>query len=332
MDFKALSDPVVLVGDSGNKRGFFSKIRPPRTPFFNGKFLGGAVTVLLLFAVGIGVFLSQKPTQLTPQASNGAGELSLKPQTLTVSQNQEFQIDVFLDTKDIAVTALQVKVLFDQTKFELLNTTQTDFFSTILSAPQNTPTSTFFAAGSDPGEKGAGNVATLRFKAIGAPDTTPAKIQISRDFTEAVSNESGDFNAVSAFNDADITISDTASPSASSLSSPSPSPLIKSASCYDDSGCSPGEYCQFVQQTCPEGMGCAAVTSGYCLSKSGKGDANNDGNIDLQDLSIMYSGWSPAINTASGQQLDFNNDNKINSFDNLQMNLVLQKLKVISGN
>lgn len=329
MDFKALSDPVVLVGDTGNKPGFFSKIRPPRTPFFNGKFLGGAVTVLLLFAVGIGVFLSQKPTQLTPQASNGAGELSLKPQTLTISQNQEFQIDVFLDTKDIAVTALQVKVLFDQTKFVLLSATQTNFFSTILSAPQNTPTSTFFAAGSDPGKKGTGNVATLRFKAIGTPNTTPSKIQISRDFTEAASNETGDFNAVSVFNDADITISGTANPSASTIASPSPS--VKSASCNSDDGCKSGEYCQFVQQTCPEGMGCAAVMSGYCLSKSGKGDGNSDGNIDLQDLSIMYSGWSPAVNITSGQQLDFNNDNKINSFDHLQMNLTLQTLRVIGG-
>src|SRR3989344_67119 len=69
MDFKGISDPVVLTSDNLKKPSFFSKLRPPSTDFFkNKKILGGLLTVFLLFAVGIGVYLSQKPTQLTPRA------------------------------------------------------------------------------------------------------------------------------------------------------------------------------------------------------------------------------------------------------------------------
>ena len=70
MDFKSLSDPIVLVGEESNKPSFFSKIRPPSTHLFtNKKFLGGALTVFLIFAVGVGVYLSQQPTELEPQAN-----------------------------------------------------------------------------------------------------------------------------------------------------------------------------------------------------------------------------------------------------------------------
>jgi hypothetical protein len=332
MDFKSLSDPVVIVGENNNKPGFFSKIRPPMTPFFKGKkFLGGALTVFLLFAVGVGVYLSQRPTQFTPQANQGSGELSLKPQTITVTSNQEFQIDVFLDSKNTSITAIQTKILYDSSKLQLVNNTLTDYFPVVLSQPQNTAGSSFFAVGSSPGKTGTGNIASIKFKAIGAQSSSPTKIQISRDFTEAASNDTGDFNAVTVFFDSDVTISGTASPSPSSTSqSPTPTPTpVSSQSCYDDSNCKTGEYCQFVRQTCPEGGGCAAVMSGYCLPKTGKGDGNKDNYIDLQDLSILFSKWSPAISIGSNFELDFNNDVKINSIDYLQINDVLRKLRAV---
>ncbi len=78
MDFKGLSDPVVFHNEPQKKPGFFSKLRPPSTNFINKvgvairdkNFLVGGLTVLMLFAIGIGVFVSQKPTQLAPQASS----------------------------------------------------------------------------------------------------------------------------------------------------------------------------------------------------------------------------------------------------------------------
>lgn len=59
MDFKALSDPIVLVGEGEKKPSFFT----------SKKFLGGTLTVFLLFAVGVGVYLSQQPTELEPKAN-----------------------------------------------------------------------------------------------------------------------------------------------------------------------------------------------------------------------------------------------------------------------
>lgn len=333
MDFKGISDPVVIVSEKPKRAGLFNKIRPPLTNFKISKVMGGTLTVLLLFAVGVGVYLAQKPTQLKPQASEANAEISLKPQALTVAPNQEFPASVFLDSKDLSITAIQTKVIFDQSKLQLLEVGLNDYLTTVLTQPQNTANSTFFAVGSNEGKKGSGIIATMRFKAIGTPSNTPTIIQFDQQLTQGAALETNDLNALSIYSASHITIAQIASPSASA------SPV----SCQNNDQCPTGYYCQGTGGACTTGpIGQeTCINFGECQPNStkpspnnhvtpgSKGDGNSDGIIDYADLSILFSKWSPAVDITSNFQVDFNDDKRINSFDSLKMNDLLYSLGVI---
>jgi hypothetical protein len=299
MDFKGLSDPVVIHNEPGQKTGIFQKLRPPSTDFFkNKKFLGGALTVMLLFAVGIGVYLSQKPTQLTPQANLTTAEISIKPSSQTVGLNQQFQSDVFIDTRGLTVTVAQVKITFDPAKLELVAVTPGPFLPTPVASPVNTANSTSFVLFSNPGKQGAGNIATLTFKAIAETSGTPIKVEFDPNTTQAAAVESGSTNVASGYLSSEITISATGSPSPSDSVSPSTSP---NASASPNNRVTPGA----------------------------KGDGNSDGFIDAQDLSILFSNWSPAVDITTFLQLDFNDDKRINSIDRAHLTQLLVDLGVL---
>lgn len=103
--------------------------------------------------------------------------------------------------------------------------------------------------------------------------------------------------------------------------SASASPLA--GTCHTTPDCSANQYCQYVEAECSVGN---CPRYGYCVANNGgKGDANNDGFIDLADLSILYSSFLKNV-----AKLDFNNDNKINSIDFGYMILLLRSLRVIN--
>jgi hypothetical protein len=63
-------DPIVLVKSDPSNTSFLNRIRSPfpRLSSPNKKIAAGILTVLLIFGVGVGVYVSQQPTQLRPQA------------------------------------------------------------------------------------------------------------------------------------------------------------------------------------------------------------------------------------------------------------------------
>ncbi len=315
MDFKGLSDPVVIFNKPEKKPGIFQRIKPPTTDLFknkaslmlrNKKFLGGALTILLLFAVGLGVYLSQKPTQLTPQANEGKAEISIKPPTQTVALNQEFTSDVFIDTKDLTVSGVDTKIVFDPEKLQLLEVTLGEFIPNFLSQPQNSASSTTFTIADMTGRKGTGVMARLKFRALSLTGDTPAKVEFDQSLTEVAATESAGENAASGFFSSEITIlatvSASPSPTASSSALPSSSPS-SSPSASPNNNVTPGA----------------------------QGDANSDGLVDYQDLSIFFSKWSPAADIAAFFNLDFNNDKRINSLDYSLFKQLLVNFGVIRG-
>lgn len=290
MDFKGLSDPVIIHNTAEKKPGIFQRLKPPTTDFFkSGKVLGGVLTVLLLFAVGLGVYITQRPTRLTPRANLTTAEISIKPSSQTVGVNQNFQSDIFLDTKGLTVTAAQVKITFDPASLQLISVNPGNTWSTYLSEPANSSGSTSFTLASNPGKNTAASLATLTFKAIASASATPVKIEFDQNYTQAAAIESGNLNVASGYLSSDITISAT-------TTSPSPS---------------------------------ASPTNQ--ITPGSKGDGNSDGFIDRQDLSILFSRWSPAKDVTTTLQLDFNNDKRLNSLDYSQLIQLLISLGVIRG-
>lgn len=295
MDFKALSDPVVLFSEN-KKPGFFK----------NKKILGGLLTVFLLFAVGLGVYISGKPTQFFPQAGDERSELLIQPQTLTASLNEEVTSDLYINTNGKIVSKVELSISYDPVKLKLLSALPGTFLD---ETTEVTPVEK--AAGTIKMRlqkklfkeaSGSGILASLKFRVI-ASSSSQTTISFVEKSTKVTVKDGDDKDKIKSFKPQTITLnpapsSPSPSPSGSSQASPSPSPS-SSPSTSPSPSPSPSS------------------------TQTQKGDGNNDGKIDLQDLSILYSKWSPAIDITSHFQLDFNNDRRINSFDLSQMNALL---------
>ncbi|MBI2593521.1 hypothetical protein HYW44_02675 [Candidatus Daviesbacteria bacterium] len=315
MDFKALSDPVVLFSEN-KKPGFFK----------NKKILGGLLTVFLLFAVGLGVYISGKPTQFFPQAGDERSELLIQPQTLTASLNEEVTSDLYINTNGKIVSKVELSISYDPVKLKLLSALPGTFLD---ETTEVTPVEK--AAGTIKMRlqkklfkeaSGSGILASLKFRVI-ASSSSQTTISFVEKSTKVTVKDGDDKDKIKSFKPQTITLnpapsSPSPSPSGSSQASPSPSPSSSpSSSPSPASSGSPSPSPSSSPSTSPSPSPSPSST------QTQKGDGNNDGKIDLQDLSILYSKWSPAIDITSHFQLDFNNDRRINSFDLSQMNALL---------
>lgn len=450
MDFKALSNPVTIVGNSDSKPSFFQKIGRPFSNIPKGKKSIVALTVFMIFALALGIFLVRRPTQLSPQAGGGGVSISLKPETVSAVQNQEFIVDVFIDTNtsSLEVSAAQVKVLYDQTKLELKTTALQNFLPVVLQQPNdNSPGSTAFVVGSSPTEpkSGSGIIAKLTFKALASTGTT----QVTFDAKTSIAGVHQPGSVAKDFTPTTVTFSNqqaSASPSSPVSTAPetsftleSPPSLIApnqefSVKVYSRSDIDAANLwnakinfpknlvevvridktgsfiTNWVEEFFSNTTGEISLTGGvpnpgintnntnslmativfkakaggtanvnfldtstiYLNSNNtkispikrnltvsiannlsspspttssspssspspssehqGKGDGNNDGKVDLQDLSILFSKWSPAVNIISHFQLDFDDNLRINSLDYGYMRELLIELGVIRSN
>lgn len=427
MDFKPLSHPRVITSNSPeSKPSFFQKLRPPSTDFLkNKKLLGGVLTVMLLFAVGLGVYISQKPTQLAPKASSSGVSISLKPATISTSVNQEFSVDVFADpgTSNMQITAIQAQINYNPSLLELKNVTLKEFLPALLQ-PQNSSGSTKFAVGIPLGgtaKTTSGTVATLTFKAL----SSSSNAEITFDNTKTIIAATGQAASVATdFTPTTVSFNTSSSPSPASttpetsftLEGPNnfipvgqefavkvysrsdidtanlwnavisfPKDLVEVVR-FDKTGSfitnwseeysnnSTGEISltggvvnpgfktnlsnalmtTIIFKAKADGVAdirlsdtsaiyknsdnskitlinrdLSSVKIGNDPGASGKGDGNNDNKVDLQDLSILFSKWSPATDITAFFKLDFNDDKRLNSIDYTQLIALLTSLGVI---
>ena len=179
MDFKDLSNPLP-VSDSIGKPSVMQNLRSPFSKFSPGskKPIAIALTIFIIFALILGVYLLRKPTQLAPQASGSGVGISLRPGAITVGNvNEEFNVDVFVDTgtSGLQISAVQAKVNYNPAVLELKNVALKDYLPVTLKQPLNTSGSTSFAVGSTVGQPktGSGTVATITFKTLVSSATDP---------------------------------------------------------------------------------------------------------------------------------------------------------------
>lgn len=394
MDFKGLSDPVVLYKHPEKKPSFFGKIRPPSTNFMNKvgmvfrnqSFLVGALTVLLLFAIGIGVYVSQKPTQLVPHAdtpvcsnliANGDFEQPVISQPAT---NNSWEIyGALLPIPGLgtpAGTTTNIPGWDPRAPGAIIQIElQKNLFGTAAKGSQ-------YAEIDQPGKVTVtqsvptveGGQYEIKFSYSSRPGfSEPQKLGVYwnglqvgtvvgtsqgsglnwqvKTFTVTGINGNSKLgfgalaeSAVDKGNlvdDVSVTsISACASPSPSPIPSPSPSispsPSPSSLACASPPVCPAGQT--LFQGDPPDGFcpvfQCVPVSPSPSPSSSPspsgpKGDGNRDGNIDLSDLSILYTKWSTAIDITSNFELDFDDNKRINSLDHTMMRQKLIELGVI---
>lgn len=222
MDNSSKFDPIVVVKDTANnvpRPNFFKRIRAPfsRLSMPNKKIAGALVALLLVFGVGLGVFLAQRQTQLRPRASDNGVDLALNPSTLNAAVNQEFNLDVVLDAKQASASAAQVKITYDSQKLQLVSTTLSSYMPITLQTPQTGANSVEFVVGTSTPQGGSGTLATLRFKPLVDMTNTTVNFDANNTVITVLNldtNQAGDLTP------ANITIGATGQPSASPVAVP----------------------------------------------------------------------------------------------------------------
>ncbi len=210
-------------GDSDKQPVVFKSTTPSNSKF-NLKILAGVFVFLFLVGgVGAGVYLTQKPQNLTSSASEEKVDLAFQPSTKIATPSAQFQADVTINTKTAKAVAAEVYVKFDPEYLRLDSiTTKKDFLDQELRAPRLASDSGSFIIGTlnPDGKTGTGILATLNFTAL---KNTSSPINVTFDAAKTKINviEHSD-NAKGALDPLAVTIGQGVGNNAS----PSPSPHI----------------------------------------------------------------------------------------------------------
>lgn len=130
---------------------------------------GMGVFLALLMAIPVGIYLVSNPQVFSPKAaSNSTVDLSLGPTSTSVNINQEFPVDINIDSKGASVSAAQIKVNYDQQSLEAKNIEIKDFLPVSLVPPAISGGSVSIIQGVNPGsvKTGVGTIARITFKAL----------------------------------------------------------------------------------------------------------------------------------------------------------------------
>ncbi len=183
----------------------------------------------ILIAIPLTVFLVKRNQDIRQRAAP-ATTLEMKPATLSVSEGQEFSIDVVVTTGPNQITGADIKLLFDPEKLEAQSIQKGTFLPNILVAGAVAPGTASIALGAPsttPGN-GTGTLATVIFKALAAT-SSPVSIRFAQPETQVVGiGEQG--NVLTGTTPTTITIDGGESLSGSpALAVSTPTPLPSSA-------------------------------------------------------------------------------------------------------
>lgn len=152
----------------------------------------------------------------------GGPTLSLLPSASTTSTNNQFTVQLSLDTKSYTVTAVDVKISFPSDKLQALSITPGTFLpSELIPGSVGTGTAAITMAGGATGKQGTGTVATVTFKALSAGSAT-----ITFDASTQIAAVGQTSNVVDTLSPTTVTISGatviTPTPTATISATPTP--------------------------------------------------------------------------------------------------------------
>lgn len=184
--------------------------------------------VILLIALGVGVFLVSRQQELREKAAP-ATTLSLNPGQKSVKTGETFILSVVVDTGQNSVTASELNIGFNPQIVEVQNVSAGTFLPVILlpATTDNVNGKTSLTLGSQPTEpkQGTGTLATITWIAKSAGNASIAFLPQTQ---VAGVGETG--NVLVSTNQSIVTIAQTAattSPTASPTLAPTASPTVR---------------------------------------------------------------------------------------------------------
>ncbi len=164
------------------------------------------VSLLLFLAIPASVFLSMRSQELRKKAAP-ATTLTLTPATVTKAVNEDFTLEVRMDTAENQIVAVELNLTFDPTKLQAEWIHNGTMFPNILSSGtvgNGTVSIALGATNTTTPITGTGTVATIKFKAL-APTSSPVSVRFSTDTFVGALNE-GSTNALTSSVPSTITI------------------------------------------------------------------------------------------------------------------------------
>lgn len=166
-------------------------------------------SLLLLLAIPATIYLVMQRQELRKRAAP-ATSLSIAPQTITKNVDDEFTVEVKIDTGENQVLTAELHLTYDETKLEALSIANGPLFPSVLASgvvENGAATITVGAAGATTPVTGTGTVATLRLKAL---EQTDAPVSIRFDATTFVGGlGEGSTNILIGSTPATVTITNT---------------------------------------------------------------------------------------------------------------------------
>lgn len=183
MDEFSKHDPVVVIKSDARKPSFLKRLKAPFSKFSspNKKIASAILTLLLIFGVGAGVYIGQRPTQFRPQATDAGVNLSLQPSTVQTNADEQFVVDVVADTQSNKMSAAHVRITYDPESVVLVNTALDSYLPVVLqqaTSPSQANGVVEFVVGSqaDSPPQGTGKIATVTFRALKNSGSTQINI------------------------------------------------------------------------------------------------------------------------------------------------------------
>lgn len=134
--------------------------------------------VLFVFFVGFKLIskrIKRAPIGINEISATGTVILTFTPPTQEITPNTTFSVPIAITAGTTKVSAVEIEVIFDPAKLNLISVTQGTFLTNILSSPVITTGKVYFSYAVPPemsgGKTGPGNLATLNFKALSTGQT-----------------------------------------------------------------------------------------------------------------------------------------------------------------
>lgn len=162
------------------------------------------IAFLLLSIIG-GVFLVSQRTNLLPKASTDGIDLTIFPRETEVTENENFSLEVAIDSKVKLPAAAEISVNFDPAFLQPVSVTPGTFLPVELKTGEVTANRVTITLGADPAnpKSGFGTVATIAFKALQSGSTN---VTFGPDTKVSVVGQTDTINQVAELNGSTVTI------------------------------------------------------------------------------------------------------------------------------
>ncbi len=242
----------------------------------------------------------------TPAPPLPNADLTIVPVIANVSAGQTFNLAVDVNSNGDSISAAQLELTYDTTKLAIQSVVQGPMLPVLLSSGQANNGIISITVGSQPTSPvtGVGTLAVITAKALVA-GTTLIDFTANTKITATGKN----INDIKTKAGSQVVIGATVTPT------PNPSPALAVGSCESYTNCSANQKC----------------SHHICEPIGSKGDGNNDGKVDLADLSVLLTHYSKSKDNDGDYpfEIDENNDGLINVFDFSQLIVLLRSGGII---